>query len=74
VCFKRFQGRPDVFPGEYPVPLIFAFLTRRGCATCTPFIPLLIGSPCGFAAGHPHAGERQEIVTRNRVGFCDILS
>jgi hypothetical protein len=76
VCFKRFQGRPGVFPTD-PVPLIFPFLTRQGVQLAHPFIPLLICPLlmlCGSAAGRLHAGERQEIVTRNRVGFCDILS
>jgi hypothetical protein len=73
VCFKRFQGRPGVFPTD-PVPLIFAFLTRQGVQLAQPVITLLIFSPlllCGSAAGRLHAGERQEIVKlTSRLSFA----
>jgi hypothetical protein len=71
-CFKRFQGRPDVFPGVSCSPH-FRFLDPGVC-NLHALHPAADGLTCRFAAGHRHAGERQEIVTRNRVRFCDILS
>jgi hypothetical protein len=62
-----------MFSLEYPVPLIFAFLTRQGVQLAQPVIPLLICSPlmlCGSAAGRLHAGERREIVTQIGWGFA----
>jgi hypothetical protein len=69
VLLQAMFGVARLFSLEYPVPLIFAFLTLQA-QLAQPVIPLLIFSPlmsCGSAAGRLHAGERRRLSNLRQV-------